>query len=76
MGVERLDTREIAKIPVLLGEKDILKMMREGIHLKLIASKTDTTYETVRTHIKHIYDKLHVSSQAEALSTAFRERLV
>lgn len=28
MGVERLDTREIAKIPVLLGEKDILKTMQ------------------------------------------------
>ncbi len=39
-------------------EKDILKLMREANHLKLIAQITNTSYETVRTHVKNIYKKL------------------
>ncbi|MCM5530457.1 response regulator transcription factor [Parasegetibacter sp. NRK P23] len=57
-------------------EKDILHSLAKGNSYKLIANDLGISIETVRTHIKHIYDKLHVSSQAEALSKAFRERLV
>lgn len=53
-------------------EWQILKMMREGKHLKLIAQQTNTTYETVRTHIKRIYKKLGVMSASEAVIKAMK----
>ncbi len=53
-------------------EKDILKLMREANHLKLIAQLTNTTYETVRTHVKNIYKKIGVASASEAVIKALK----
>jgi DNA-binding NarL/FixJ family response regulator len=53
-------------------ETDVLKKMRDGKHLKLIAIETDTTYETVRTHVKRIYKKLGVMSASEAVIKAMK----
>ena len=41
-----------------------------------IADKIFISYETVRTHVKHIYKKLHVASASEAVAKAIKERLV
>lgn len=57
-------------------EKEILSLMVQGKSAKMIASHSGITFQTVRTHIKNIYDKLHVHSQTEAVSKAIRERLV
>ncbi len=57
-------------------EHEILQSLADGISYKLIADKHFISIDTVRTHIKRIYDKLHVRSQTEAVSKAFRERLV
>ncbi|HCZ34575.1 MAG TPA: DNA-binding response regulator [Cytophagales bacterium] len=48
-------------------EKEILQLMTEGLDFKMIADKASISYDTVRTHVKHIYKKLHVSSRAEAI---------
>jgi DNA-binding NarL/FixJ family response regulator len=56
-------------------EMEILKLMRDAQHLKLIASNTDTTYETVRTHVKRIYKKLGVMSASEAVIKAMKMNL-
>jgi DNA-binding NarL/FixJ family response regulator len=53
-------------------EIDVLKKMRDSKHLKLIAIETDTTYETVRTHVKRIYKKLGVMSASEAVIKAMK----
>ena len=53
-------------------EKQILKQLREGVHLKMIAHNTGTSYETVRTHMKHIYRKLGVMSVSEAMIMAMK----
>ncbi len=53
-------------------EKDILKLMREANHLKLIAQLTSTSYETVRTHVKNIYKKIGVASASEAVIKALK----
>lgn len=53
-------------------EKDILKLMREANHLKLIAKLTNTSYETVRTHVKNIYKKIGVTSASEAVIKALK----
>jgi DNA-binding CsgD family transcriptional regulator len=35
---------------------------------KEIADKLDSSYSTVRTHIEHIYEKLHVNSRSQAVA--------
>lgn len=56
-------------------EKEVLKMMREGKHLKLIAQNSRTSYETIRTHVKRIYKKLDVTSASEAVIKAMKIKL-
>jgi DNA-binding NarL/FixJ family response regulator len=55
-----------------LTEKHILKQLRAGVHLKMIAHNTGTSYETVRTHVKHIYRKIGVMSAPEAVIKAMK----
>ena len=50
--------------------------MVQGKSFKMIAAATGITYETVRTHMKNIYLKLHVNSNTEAVSKALREKIV
>jgi DNA-binding NarL/FixJ family response regulator len=57
-------------------EKEILSLMVDGNNFHVIAEKAFISYETVRTHVKRIYKKLHVASASEAVVKAIRERLV
>jgi DNA-binding NarL/FixJ family response regulator len=57
-------------------EKEILLSLSQGNSYKLIASQYQISIDTVRTHIKHIYEKLQVRSQTEAVSKAINEKLV
>lgn len=53
-------------------EGEVLKFLSEGLSYKMIADKLGVSYSTVNTHIKHIYDKLHVSSLGEAVAWYFK----
>lgn len=57
-------------------EKAILLSLSQGNSYKMIAADFNISIDTVRTHIKKIYEKLHVHSQTEAVSKAINERLV
>jgi DNA-binding NarL/FixJ family response regulator len=57
-------------------EKEILSLLVDGHSYKLIAGKLFISYETVHSHVKKIYQKLHVNSVNEAVSKALRNRLV
>ncbi|MBL7697314.1 MAG: response regulator transcription factor [Chitinophagaceae bacterium] len=57
-------------------EKEILQSLSRGNSFKMIAAELMISVETVRTHIKNIYEKLHVHSQTEAVSKAINEKLV
>jgi DNA-binding NarL/FixJ family response regulator len=57
-------------------EKEILTSLSKGNSYKLIASEFKISIDTVRTHIKKIYEKLRVHSQTEAVSKAINEKLV
>lgn len=57
-------------------EKEILTSLSKGNSYKLIAAEFLISIDTVRSHIKKIYEKLHVHSQTEAVSKAINERLV
>jgi len=57
-------------------EKEILQLLIEGYPTKQIASELFIAFDTVRTHLKNIYTKLHVNCGKEAISKALRERIV
>lgn len=56
-------------------EKEILSLMTEACNYKAIAEKLYISYETVRTHAKNIYKKLHVTSRSEAVMKAIQQGL-
>jgi DNA-binding NarL/FixJ family response regulator len=57
-------------------EKEILSSLSKGNSYKMMADEFFITIDTVRAHIKKIYEKLQVHSQTEAVSKALKERLV
>jgi DNA-binding NarL/FixJ family response regulator len=57
-------------------ETQILQYLSKGNSYKMIAAELFISMDTVRTHIKHIYEKLQVHSQTEAVSKALAERIV
>jgi DNA-binding NarL/FixJ family response regulator len=57
-------------------EKEILQCLVKGLSYKMIADACHISFDTVRTHIRNIYEKLHVASMTEAVAKALKERLV
>lgn len=57
-------------------EKEMLQFMVQGKSFKMIAEAAGISYETVRTHMKNIYAKLHVNSNTEAVSKVLKEKLL
>ena len=56
-----------AKIELSQREGEILELLSHGFANKEIADKLNISYQTVKVHVKHIYEKLHVRSRSEAL---------
>lgn len=50
-----------------LREKDVLHWLAQGYRYQDIADKLFISIETVRTHIRNIYEKLHARNRGEAL---------
>ncbi len=57
-------------------EQEVLIHLVKGLSYKQIASIQKVGIETVRTHIKHIYSKLHVSSMSQAVAKAINHKIV
>ena len=57
-------------------EKEVLKLLSDGLSYKMVADKLGISYYTVNAHIKKIYEKLHVHSLGEAVSLALKNRIV
>jgi len=53
-------------------EREILALLAKGSLYKEIADNLSISMSTVRTHIQHIYEKLHVQSRTEAARKFFR----
>jgi DNA-binding NarL/FixJ family response regulator len=52
-------------------EKEILEQLSKGLMYKEIAAELFISPETVRKHVYHIYEKLHVSNRIEAVNKYF-----
>ena len=57
-------------------ENEILHHLTEGYSIKLIASELGIAYETVRSHLKNIYSKLHVNCGKEAIAKVLKEKII
>ncbi|RTL48830.1 MAG: response regulator [Sphingobacteriales bacterium] len=55
-------------------ENEILNSLVDGLSYKKLAEKYFISISTVRTHIQHIYEKLHVNSKAEAVAKTLKNR--
>jgi DNA-binding NarL/FixJ family response regulator len=56
-------------------EKEILKAIIDGLSNKEISDSLFISIETVKSHVKSIYQKLHVRNRVEAAQVAMRKRL-
>lgn len=57
-------------------EKQVLQLLVDGYSYKMIAAEMFIAIDTVRSHIKKIYEKLHVNSKSEAVAKAFKDKIV
>jgi len=57
-------------------EKEVLASIVNGLSYKMIASELNISYETVRSHVKKIYEKLHVASLTEVVAKAIHQQIV
>ena len=57
-------------------ETEVLKYLGKGYSYKMIASSCYISVDTVRGHIRNIYNKLHVNCGREAVVVALRNKIV
>jgi DNA-binding NarL/FixJ family response regulator len=57
-------------------EKEILEMLVQGNSYKMIAAKCNIVIDTVKKHLRNIYNKLHVSCGTEAVAKALRHNII
>jgi DNA-binding NarL/FixJ family response regulator len=57
-------------------EREILLLIVEGLSTEEISNKLFISFQTVRNHIRHIYQKLHVHSKSQAVAKAIKEGIM
>ena len=57
-------------------EQEILHLLTQGFENRYIADKLFISIQTLRNHIRHIYEKLQVHSKTQAVVKALREGLI
>jgi DNA-binding NarL/FixJ family response regulator len=57
-------------------EKEILRLLVDGLSKKEIAARLPLSYHTVDSHLRHIYEKLEVHTRGGAVAKAVTEKLI
>ncbi len=57
-------------------EREVLAYLAKGYSYRGVAEATGLSVDGVRYHIRHIYEKLHVHSRAQAVATGLKERII
>jgi len=65
-----------AKVDLTKREREILALLVEGLNYGMIGEKLFISLDTVRNHIRHIYEKLQVHSKSAAVVKAIRSKIV
>jgi DNA-binding NarL/FixJ family response regulator len=69
---------EVAEVfqPLTPREREILRLMSDGLPNKAIAARLSISERTVTTHVANIYSKLHVNNRVSAIQEAMRRRIL
>jgi DNA-binding NarL/FixJ family response regulator len=57
-------------------EKEVLQWLVNGYSYKMVAAQLFISLETVRSHVKKIYEKMHVNSKTEAVAKALKGKMM
>ena len=57
-------------------EREILLQLINGLTKKEIGNMLSLSYHTIDTHVRKIYDKLHVDKRSSAVAKALKERIL
>jgi DNA-binding NarL/FixJ family response regulator len=68
--------RKINSYELTEREIQVLRFLTDGHSSKIIAAKMNIAFETVRSHLKNIYQKLHVNCGKEAIAKALKEHIL
>jgi DNA-binding NarL/FixJ family response regulator len=68
--------RERADYQLTPHETRLLKLLVEGYNYTTAAEELHVSYNTIKFHMRHVYEKLQVHSKSEAVAKAMVERLV
>jgi DNA-binding NarL/FixJ family response regulator len=64
------------KYNLSVRELEVLQLLIQGHSTKIMASTLFISFETVRSHLKNIYNKLHVNCGKEAIAKVLNERII
>lgn len=73
---QKLKDEEKNHYELSVREKEVLQLVALGKTNKMISKKLYISEHTVKKHLQHILEKLHVSNRAEAAALAVRKRIV
>lgn len=72
----QLNNQTKADFKLTIREKEILNLLVKGYTYKMIATECIISMDTVRSHIKKIYEKLQVNSNIEAVKKAIDMNII
>ena len=77
-SIEKMEKDDKEEYDYALSEREteILKLMTDGYSYKQTATKLFISSNTVKKHLANIYHKLHVTSKAQAIKIATRNKLI
>jgi LuxR family maltose regulon positive regulatory protein len=75
-GTPTSKDRELPPFVGPLSQRDVLAMISQGLSNKRIARSLEISPETVKSHVKHIFLKLEVSTRTEAVFRALSPELL
>jgi len=68
--------RQTSEYNLTNQEKKVLQLLVDGKSYKMIATELFVSIDTIKSHMRNIYAKLHVHSGTEAVALALREKIV
>jgi two-component system nitrate/nitrite response regulator NarL len=71
--LDEMRRRRIGDRPLLTSrEREVLRLLADGLTVPRIAEELHLGQATIRTHLQNLYEKLEVSTQAAAVAAAMR----
>ena len=71
-----LDRSTAPPLPLTSRERDVLALLADGLGNKQIAARLGISPNTVKTHLELLFERLGVSSRAEAVAVGVRRGLL